>query len=160
MEDNYNFFHSSSRICVKCCFGEIHLRFGIFWHPLKFSLKFNCHVINACFWLHNFIVKHRESTSVNVNMDECNQEVFNDDCRWFYAVYPEIREGVDGGKMDQRLDWNGNPDRGGCPLRVKAQSTIIGRDWRDRYRNKINRQQLVRPRTNWYWHRNRLMHGW
>ena len=101
MEDNYNFFHSSSRICVECCFGEIDLRFGIFWRPLKFSLKFNCHVIDACFQLHNFIVKHRESTSANVIMDECDREVFNDDCRRFYAVHPEIREGVDGGEIDQ-----------------------------------------------------------
>ena len=69
MEDNYNFFHSSSRICVECCFGEIDLWFGIFWRPLKFSLKFNYHVIDACFRLHNFIVKHRESTLANDNMD-------------------------------------------------------------------------------------------
>ncbi len=43
-EDNYNFFHSASRIAVECCFGEVDLRFGIFWRPLKFSLKTNCHV--------------------------------------------------------------------------------------------------------------------
>ena len=39
-EDNYNFFHSSSRISVECCFGEIDLCFGIFWQPLKYSLNF------------------------------------------------------------------------------------------------------------------------
>ncbi len=54
-EDNYNFFHSSSRIAVECCFGEVDLRFGIFWWPLKFSLKTNGHVIDACLWQHNFM---------------------------------------------------------------------------------------------------------
>ena len=55
-EDNYNFFHSSARISVECAFGEIDLRWGIFWSPLKFSLHFNCLIIDACMRLHNFIV--------------------------------------------------------------------------------------------------------
>jgi hypothetical protein len=29
-EDNYNFFHSSSRISIECAFGEVNLRWGIF----------------------------------------------------------------------------------------------------------------------------------
>jgi hypothetical protein len=37
-EDNYNYFHSSSCISVECCFGEVNLRFEIFWKPLKFTL--------------------------------------------------------------------------------------------------------------------------
>ena len=57
-EDNYNFFHSSSHITVECCFGEIDLHFGIFWKPLKYTLKFNCSLVNACFRLHNFIVQY------------------------------------------------------------------------------------------------------
>ena len=47
-EDNYNFFHSSSRIAVECCFGEVDLRFGIFWQPLKYSLRINCFIVDAC----------------------------------------------------------------------------------------------------------------
>jgi hypothetical protein len=42
-------------------------------------------------------------------MDACDFEVFDDDCRRFYAVNPAIREGVDGGESDIRLDRNGNP---------------------------------------------------
>ena len=30
-EDDFNFYHSSARITVKCAFGEIDLRWGIFW---------------------------------------------------------------------------------------------------------------------------------
>ena len=37
-EDNYNFFHSSSRICVECTFGEIDLRWGILWRASSVQL--------------------------------------------------------------------------------------------------------------------------
>ena len=35
VEDNYNFFHSSSRIAVECCFREIDLQWGISWRELS-----------------------------------------------------------------------------------------------------------------------------
>ena len=47
-EDNYNFFHSSSRISVECAFGEIDLRWGILWKELEYSLELNCTVIDVC----------------------------------------------------------------------------------------------------------------
>ena len=58
-KDNYNYFHSLSRIVVECRFGEIDLRWGILWKPsLHFSLEHNCKDIDACICLHNFIVNH------------------------------------------------------------------------------------------------------
>jgi hypothetical protein len=59
-EDNYNFFHSSSRIWVECAFGEIDLRWGILWKPLGFRLRHNVNIIDACMRLHNFIVDWRK----------------------------------------------------------------------------------------------------
>ena len=56
-EDNFNFFHSSSRISVECCFGEINLCWGIFWRELNYSLKTNVMIIDACMRLHNFIAE-------------------------------------------------------------------------------------------------------
>ena len=51
-KDNYNYFHSSSRIfvvvVVECTFRAIDLRWGILWKPLHFSLEHNCKVIDAC----------------------------------------------------------------------------------------------------------------
>ena len=101
------------------------------------------------------IVKHREGQVRT--MDACDFEVFDDDCRRFYAVNPDIREGVDGGESDIRLDRNGNPDRGGRPLRMESQSALMGRQWRDKYRDEINRQRLIRPHANWYRERNRII---
>ncbi len=74
-EDNYNFFHSSSWIVVECCFGEIDLRFGIFWRPLKFSLKTNGHIIDPWLWLHNFILENSDHSF----MGSVDKEVFDED---------------------------------------------------------------------------------
>ena len=32
-QDNFNFFLSSCRIYVECCFGEVDRRWGILWRP-------------------------------------------------------------------------------------------------------------------------------
>ncbi|KAL7464249.1 hypothetical protein ACHAXS_004587, partial [Conticribra weissflogii] len=40
-EDNFNFFLSLLRIKVECTFGDIDLRWGIFWRPLSFTLAQN-----------------------------------------------------------------------------------------------------------------------
>ena len=55
-EDNYNFFHSFSRIWVECAFVEIDLKWGILWKLLGFRLKHNVTVIDTCMRLHHFIV--------------------------------------------------------------------------------------------------------
>ena len=46
-EDNFNFFHSSARITIECAFGEIDLRWGIFWKRLTLSLENNIAVISS-----------------------------------------------------------------------------------------------------------------
>ena len=55
VEDNFNYFHSSSRISIEHTFGEIDMRWGILWRPLAFSMKHNTQVIDACLHLHNLI---------------------------------------------------------------------------------------------------------
>ena len=79
-EDNFNFFHSSSRIVVECAFGEIDLRWGILWRPLQFSLDLNCKVIDACMRLHNFIVDFCEMNSCVAESIAFDRDVFDDDC--------------------------------------------------------------------------------
>lgn len=158
-EDNYNFFHSSSQISVECCFGEIDLRFGIFWKPLKFSLDMNCNIIDACMRMHNFIVKNRNREE-GIGMDPVDKDVFNDDARRFFAVHPDDNEGVYGGEEDARRDENGNVQRGGRPQRYEVSSTETGKMWRDRHRNEIAILGLERPRSNWFRERNRMVGDW
>ncbi len=103
-EDNYNFFHSSGPISVECCFGEVDLRFGIFWRPLQYSLQMKCSIIVACLCLHNYILDNSEQDL----MPYIDKEVFDEDCRQFFAIYPDIPEGVHGGDLGAR-------GAGGCP---------------------------------------------
>jgi hypothetical protein len=59
-EDAYNFYHSNCRIRIECTFGEIVMRFGIFWRTLNFDLSFNGDIIEAAALLHNYIVDQRD----------------------------------------------------------------------------------------------------
>ena len=154
-EDNYNFFHSSSRIAVECCFGEVDLRWGILWRELNYSLEVNCKIIDACMRLHNFIVEHRnDELSFRQSLDF---EIFDDDCRRFYAVNPFLdNEGVYRGEEDVRRNEDGSILMGGRPNWAEAVSTDIGKDWRNRHRDEIRIQGLVRPSRNWYRANNRL----
>ena len=136
-EDNFNFFHSSSRISVECCFGEIDLCWGIFWRELNYSLKTNVVIIDACMRLHNFIVERRDEDNELFATSE-DFSVFNEDCWRFYAVHPFVdNEGVYGGESDVRRGEDGKPLRGGCPNWVENASTEYGRKWRDLERDKI-----------------------
>ena len=64
-EDDYNFFHSSSRICVECAFGEIDLRWGILWKRPQFTMKNNIRVIDTCMQMNNFIIDFREANVID-----------------------------------------------------------------------------------------------
>ena len=147
-EDDYNYFHSSSRISVECAFGEIDLRWGIFWKPLKFSLDMNCRVIDACMRLHNFIVENRGDSAYS--MDAVDSDIFNDDARRYFAVHPNEEEGVFGGESDARRSKNGNILSGGRPTLSDVNSRDVGKEWRDKHRDEIRRRRLVRPVSNWY----------
>ena len=154
-DDNLNFSHLLSRISVECAFGEIDLRWGILWKPLRFSLKHNVKVIDACMRLHNFIVDFREARrSV---FDSAERPVFDDDCRRFLAIHPEVDFGVHGGEQDIRLGADGSRLIGGRPTKDDSNSTDHGKNLRNMLREFITDQRLQRPRTNWYRENNRVM---
>ena len=60
LEDSFNYFLSSARIYVECCFGEIDRRWGILWGPIEGHLSRKKYIIDACIRLHNYIVEERE----------------------------------------------------------------------------------------------------
>ncbi len=76
-EDNFNFFHSSSRIKVECTFGDIDLQWGILWRPLSFTLVHNIKVIDTCLQLHIFITEFYCQHSYSVSNDNI---ISNKDC--------------------------------------------------------------------------------
>ena len=77
--DDFNFFHSSARITVECAFGEIDLRWGLFWRRLNFSLKHSFVIIEGAMRIHNFLVDFR-----NDNIEELRPELTHS-CRQFYS---------------------------------------------------------------------------
>jgi hypothetical protein len=158
-EDNYNFFHSSSRISVECAFGEIDLRWGILWSTLRFSLAHNVNVIDACMRLHNFIIDWREAKpgSCSNEAGTNEREIFEEEHRKFMAAYPDIdMHGVYGGEDDDRLDSNGNPLVGGRPSNLSKTLTDVGRSVREALCEDIDSKKLVRPKINWFRHNNRV----
>ena len=60
-DDDFNFFHSSARITVECAFGEIDMRWGIFWKRLNCSLENAAIIIEGAMRLHNYLVDYREN---------------------------------------------------------------------------------------------------
>ena len=148
-EDNFNFFHSSSRICVECAFGEIDLRWGILWRPLRFSLKNNIKIIDACMRLHNFIVDFREAIFLST-MSPIDRDVFDEDCRRFLAVQSGVvRPGVHSGEEEVRL--------GGRPSTVEQVTSEEGRALRKKVCEHVADQDCTRPPANWYRQSNRVL---
>ena len=77
-EDDFNFFHSSARITVECAFGEIDMRWGIFWRRLNCSLENAAIIIEGAMRLHNFLVDYREKNKL-VNELEEDMDLFYQD---------------------------------------------------------------------------------
>ena len=99
--------------------------------------------------MHNFIVERRDandrfSTSLN-------RDVFDEDCRRFFAIHPFLEDiGVRGGEDDIQRNQDGEVSRGGGSSRAETCSAHNSKQWRDMIRDEIARQNLVRPRSNWY----------
>lgn len=110
--------------------------------------------------LHNFIVDFREETKVTSLVDEIDKEVFDEDCRRFLAVHPEIDNGgVHGGEDDDKLDKNGNVLLSGRPKKGESDCAEHGKKLRKTLCNDIAERKLVRPKTNWYQENNRVLEG-
>ena len=153
-KDAFNFYHSSSRIVVECTFGEIDMRWGILWSPLKYSLRRNAKIIDACLRLHNFIVEDRlANQSLNsINQGVNDNEMFLDDIAREQTDTPDNATGVFGGEEEMVFD-----NRRGRPVLEDTESNTGGKIIRERLRREIEDGDWVRPRANWFRERNRVM---
>ena len=96
-EDDFNFYHSSARITVECAFGEIDLRWGIFWKRLTGSLEHSALIIEGAMRLHNFLVDYREAQTIMPDEDQTTDStIFENDCQ-DRGIQP-IVAGNDGGR--------------------------------------------------------------
>ena len=73
-EDNYNYYHSNCRIRIECTFGELIMRFGLFWRALNMDIESAGDIISAASLLHNFIIDEREGVDTFVPTEDSSQE--------------------------------------------------------------------------------------
>jgi len=100
-EDDFNFYHSSARITVECAFGEIDLRWGIFWKRLTGSLEHGSLIIEGAMRLHNYLVDYRDAQTNNVEVEsDIESVIFENDCL-DRGIQP-IVVGNDGGRPSGR----------------------------------------------------------
>ena len=83
-QDTFNYFLSSARIFVECCFGEVDRRWGILWGPIEGNLKGKTLIVDACLRLHNYILEQKEleGNGIDLDLDEIelldeSRDVFN-----------------------------------------------------------------------------------
>ena len=84
------------------------------------------------------------------------QEVFDEDCRQFYAVNPFLDfKGVDRGEDNVHRVANGNVLQGGQPSHAEMACNEMGKKLRNTHWDEIECQGLIRPARNWYQMNNR-----
>ena len=105
-EDTFNYFLSRARIWVECAFGEIDMRWGIFWKKLAFDLNHSVTIIDAALRLHNFLVDYRDQQNIKKNYILNNIQEFNTferECTEFSKLYPEALVGVFGDNTNDEI---------------------------------------------------------
>jgi hypothetical protein len=107
--------------------------------------------------LHNFIVDFCEGGGQSVlESIALDWSVFDKECHQFLATNleqdPEGGKdgGVYGGKQNIRHDDNFDQYQGERPKVDKADSKVVGRQWRDNIQDEITRRRLICPSTNSY----------
>ena len=68
-EDIFNFFKSSTKIIVECAFGEIDLRWEIFWRRLTTFIVHSFIICEGVMCLHNFLVDYRNENVTEIRQD-------------------------------------------------------------------------------------------
>jgi hypothetical protein len=133
MEDAYKFYHSNCRIRIECTFGEVVMRWGIFWRKLQMDIAAVGEVISAEGLLHNFIIDERDSVWSNnyiSSFSHSNLRVDND-------RDPEVH-------VAMVADHN-EPKPSGRPSNSDALFKEKGRNMRRALCWSLDSNQLTRP---------------
>ena len=137
-EDAYNFWHSNSRIRIECTFGELIMRFGIFWRALNMDLRQAGDIISAASLIHNFIVDERkENAAISVVRET---EIDEDEFFQNFSVQAvnsldtvdQLMENFEEQRThfefpDPNCSDNNEPHDGGRPSKDRLESKAIGK---------------------------------
>lgn len=143
-EDNFNFWHSNSRIRVECAFGEFIMRWGLFWKKLQLPLAKIGPIILSAMKVHNFLVDQREGGAER------------DDGEYWSEMYPSFFEMARSGLDPAVLETGNKRDRPRTTTEYKDRRKR-GVEMRDELRDKLadrGMQRIVRTdiRRNEYGH--------
>ena len=142
-EDDFNFLHSSSRICIECTFGEVDMWFGILWKPLGFIMRSNIQVIDVCLRLRNFIVDYREDNKEVTTAIALERMVFKDDYDRCLSINPTLENyGVQGDSEEAKS--------GRRPSIDESQCRKTGIEIRNGITSNVKENNYKRPKSNWY----------
>ena len=86
VKDSFNLYLSSCRITIEQDFGMLVSRFGIFWSPLRCSLKTDTLIIIVACKLRNFIINSRDESNYNI-VAKCGEGWYvrcRDSPRWSF----------------------------------------------------------------------------
>jgi len=135
-KDNFNYWHSNARIRVECAFGEIIMRWGIFWRTLKFDLDVHGRIINAAMLLHNFLIEERMQSQENI--DDSYFNTFNFDFMMSESGSDELED------LTALVTDTDAPRVGGRPTNDQLQQREKGEQLRLDITYNLNAEGLVR----------------
>jgi DDE superfamily endonuclease len=133
-KDSFNFHLSSCCIYIECAFGELVMRWGIFWRTLLFDLKKSIKIIQACMLLHNFILDNERDDArfyqdFSIQMDKQQQEVTRKT-----------------GELPRPMVGDNNEPRvGGRPSNEESERRRLGDLVRHRLSVKLANHEMRRP---------------
>ena len=137
-EDDFNFYHSSARITVECAFGEIDLRWGIFWKRLTSSINNSIVTCEGAMHIHNFLVDHRMKNNTPVVADTTERERFVDDM-------------CDNAIFNMVITNDSNRGEGGRPNNEEKLRRMNGVKLRDELKNALVNLNMHRRRKKDNW---------
>ena len=141
-EDAFNFWLSNSRIQIECTFGELIMRFGLFWRTLRFpDLNVCCRIIRAAAKLHNFLV-------------DCREDTADDDMYFRNLSYGNMASHVDTDSTRDEDDDitfplvtdNNEPKPMGRPDKKRKMEEVDGEQIRDYLCTSLFEDGFVRPK--------------
>ena len=143
-EDAFNFWLSNSRIQIECSFGELVMRFGMFWRTLKFGPIRSCTIISAAAKLHNFLVDCREGDSYDadffknmsyLDVSDSMSSMWWKDNNENETCFPLVS---DNNALKQK----------GCKSNEEKERQLKGQEFRDLISTKLYSYGMGRPLAN------------
>ena len=116
------------------------MRWGLFWRAMKFDISRNTIAIDGAMRLHNFIVNYREKH--NKSSSDKDLDMFDDECLDFMTAHPDEIIGTYSGTMSD--------DSVRKPVGRPTKLRRMGKEWRDKLRNRMKQEGLKRPPCNWH----------